>query len=286
MTATYLAGYDGSAESHAAVELAARMAEPTGAEVVAVNVYPHATATYWIGVQALALDELEDDYRREAEQLLEALDVDGVARKAVKADSAARGLHDVAAMNAADLIAVGATHHGPFGRLAPGSVGMHLLHGAPCPVLVVPAECGDRPIRTIGVAYDGREESRSALTAADELAGRLGARLVVLGAAEPVMVGAGVSALYYPASIAEEAERSFQTLLERAADGTRVESEPRMLRGPAPMALAEASADVDLIVAGSRGYGTLGGVLLGSVSRHLVDHAACPVLVVPRSGAR
>lgn len=36
----------------------------------------------------------------------------------------------------------------------------------------------------------------------------------------------------------------------------------------------------DLIVMGSRGLGVVKGVLLGSVSQHLVEQADCPVMVV------
>ena len=51
-------------------------------------------------------------------------------------------------------------------------------------------------------------------------------------------------------------------------------------------ALEQFSGDVDLLVCGSRGYGPLGSVLLGGVSRRLVHRAACPVVVVPRGTER
>ena len=38
----------------------------------------------------------------------------------------------------------------------------------------------------------------------------------------------------------------------------------------------------DLVIAGSRGHGTIASLVLGSVSSELVDHAPCPVLVARR----
>jgi nucleotide-binding universal stress UspA family protein len=52
--------------------------------------------------------------------------------------------------------------------------------------------------------------------------------------------------------------------------------------GETTAALVESSAHVDLLVLGSRGYGPLKRVLLGSVSRAAVNDARCPVLIVPR----
>lgn len=57
----------------------------------------------------------------------------------------------------------------------------------------------------------------------------------------------------------------------------------RQRSGPPAETLASACEDgVDLLVAGSRGYGPLARVLLGSVTTGLTGMAPCPVIVVPR----
>ena len=60
----------------------------------------------------------------------------------------------------------------------------------------------------------------------------------------------------------------------------------RVLDGPAVDMLAEESRSLDLLVVGSRRYGPVRTVLLGSVSAGRVDQASCSVVVVPRGVAR
>jgi nucleotide-binding universal stress UspA family protein len=48
--------------------------------------------------------------------------------------------------------------------------------------------------------------------------------------------------------------------------------------------LAERSTELDLLVVGSRNHGPMRRALLGSVAAEVMRKAACPVLVVPRSG--
>ncbi|MEV0354150.1 universal stress protein, partial [Nonomuraea sp. NPDC050680] len=50
--------------------------------------------------------------------------------------------------------------------------------------------------------------------------------------------------------------------------------------------LADASARADLLVVGSHGHGTVGALLLGSVSRGVLHHTRCPVAVVHAKARR
>ena len=53
-----------------------------------------------------------------------------------------------------------------------------------------------------------------------------------------------------------------------------------VVQGYPARALLDAVGDADLLVVGSRGRGGMVGMLLGSVSQHVVTNARCPVVVV------
>jgi nucleotide-binding universal stress UspA family protein len=59
-----------------------------------------------------------------------------------------------------------------------------------------------------------------------------------------------------------------------------------LFSGGAVAVLTDEAQTLDLLVLGSRAYGPVRRVLLGSVSGPLVRQAPCPVLVLPRPGSR
>ncbi|MEV7773702.1 universal stress protein [Kitasatospora sp. NPDC086791] len=70
------------------------------------------------------------------------------------------------------------------------------------------------------------------------------------------------------------------TVVKVVGDSPAVRISESVMPGNAAKALLEAAEGAALLVVGSRGLGGFSGVLLGSVSRHLTEHAPCPVVVV------
>jgi nucleotide-binding universal stress UspA family protein len=93
--------------------------------------------------------------------------------------SVGRGLHELAERRGADLLVVGSTSRGLFGRVLIGDDTRDALNGAPCAVAVAPTGYSERPVhwREIGVGYDGSPESEHALGVARTLAAQHGTKL-------------------------------------------------------------------------------------------------------------
>ncbi|MBM2822385.1 MAG: Universal stress protein UspA-related nucleotide-binding protein [Thermoleophilia bacterium] len=68
-----------------------------------------------------------------------------------------------------------------------------------------------------------------------------------------------------------------------AEPAIEIEIERLLIEGDAGEVLVSQSASADLVVVGSHGRSGIKAALLGSVSRHVVDRAACPVVVVKAS---
>ena len=94
-------------------------------------------------------------------------------------------------------------------------------------------------------------------------------------------VGGGLAT----ASINDVLRRERQEELAQAvaALDPDIDASEKLLEGDARELLARESGELDLLVVGSRGYGPLRAVLLGSVSSALVRSAQSPLVVVPRA---
>ena len=148
---------------------------------------------------------------------------------------------------------------------------------------------------SIVVGVDGSEASRDALRWAAEEARLRSAPLVALHAwsfVPPQPIGdpgmLAVPAGDLAGQLSAESDAAQIALDEAVEDAlgtvSGVELERKLTEGDAGEALVAESKGAELVVVGSHGRSGFKAALLGSVSRHVVDHAACPVVVVKSPG--
>lgn len=141
-------------------------------------------------------------------------------------------------------------------------------------------------IKQIVVGVDGSDSSRAALHWAYDEATHHGAILSVVSTWHPAaMPMAAPYGSLPPEGYASQPEQSALDLLEKLvaaleARKPAVDVRTAIAEGNPAEVLIERSKEADLVVVGSRGHGGFRGMLLGSVSQHLVGHADCPVVVV------
>jgi nucleotide-binding universal stress UspA family protein len=267
-------GVDGSASSELALRWAAEQVRLTGQQLQAVTSWdlpipydvPVAGEFDWEADAAGTLAKAVENVLGETD-----------AREVVQ--HVARGRPTRALLDAArdaDLLVVGSRGHGGFTGLLLGSVSQHVIAHAGCPVVVV----HEHPTSTgrIAVGVDGSPESEQALRWAAGQARLTGAELHAVTAWQ-MPAAYGLTLQTEP----DWAAHSSQTLAAAIAgalgreDGERVVQE--VVEDHPAGALLNAAEGADLLVVGSRGRGRFAGMLLGSVSRHVAAHAACPVVV-------
>jgi len=203
------------------------------------------------------------------------------------ASSAAAGLHAAAAATEADLIVVGSSHRGPIGRTLPGTTAAQVLHAAPCAVAVAPVglhNASSVRLQKIGVGFDGEQQARQALAVAARLAREHHGRLHVITVLEPVTQTFGwAGAWMYPefrTDAISDARAQITQALEHLSEPADAVQE--ILDGSAVTEMLRASERLDLLVLGSRSFGPIGRLLVGSVAARVAASCACPLLIFPR----
>jgi nucleotide-binding universal stress UspA family protein len=183
-----------------------------------------------------------------------------------------------------------------------GAVSLTLAAHAGCAVVVVPPHGAplpgtttgqspltdeqERPAAAIGqvvVGVDESPECDDAVGFAFEQAAARGIELTALHAwwMDPSVLAADVAASWRDA-IEEDRLVVDEALAPWRSRFPDVKVHRVVGRAPAAQALHAAGTGAELVVVGSRGRGGFASLLLGSVSRSVLQHATCPVAVVRR----
>ena len=285
-------GYQDTPQGHDALALGELLAETLDARPLAATVPLIATVLPW-SRQLMSESELEAALRLETKEpfaavrdRLAALDPE---TKAIASHSPGAALYELAGEERALLIVVGSTHRGPLGRVLPGSVGRALLQGGAVRGRRRPARLR-RPRAAPAAADRGRLRRFGRGLGGVRDRGR--ARRA--HARDPHRDHGGRARALRPCGRGLDPRQ--RRVSRPRARGKATRPRPRDRPGARRFAGRRASAQRLARAAarrgergvrsdarrGSRGYGALKRTALGNVAGHLVDSAACPVLVLPR----
>ncbi|MDI2030104.1 universal stress protein [Saccharopolyspora sp. TS4A08] len=181
----------------------------------------------------------------------------------------------------ARMLALGASGRGGFGGMLLGSTAASAAAHAACPVAVVREPAA--PDGPVVAGVDGSDNSAEALAAAFAEAAWRGVGLVAVHASrEPSIREVGLGHLEPEMATSERLLAEALAGLQEKHPDVQVE---RVTANERPRdALLDWSTRAQLLVVGSRGRGGFLGMLLGSTSQALLNHARCTVLVVRPQG--
>lgn len=270
-------GIDGRDGGRDAISLARLLAGPEGKLVLGhVTRHPSSAAPSAVADAGVGTEESPHDLLiRERD----AAEVDATV-VTLPASSVGEGLHRLTEREAADLLVVGSSHRGFLGRVLLNDDTRAALNGACSAVAVAPRGYAHAAgaLKTIGVGYDESDEAQRALDVGRALGAQLDARvkaLQVIALLTSSYAGPGMVA--WGGALQEALDDAKRTMA--SLDGVEGDA----VLGVAGEELAAFAQGVDLLVVGSRSYGPLKRLVLGSTSVYLAGHARCALLVLPRA---
>jgi nucleotide-binding universal stress UspA family protein len=280
-----VAGVDGSDEALNAVRWAAAEARSTHLplRLVHASVWPMVSHPVPPGVPTNFRRMMEEQAQQALQQAREVAEQTGPGtRISTELRVGAPGPVLIDESTHAREVVIASRGLGGITGLLVGSTAMTLVQHAACPVVVVRAE-GD-PGGPIVVGIDTSPSCEQVLTYAFDAASRTLAPLLVVHTWSDIGVGellAPAGRLVNWESVEDHEQRA---LAERLAGWQEKYPDVAVARAvpqdqPARR-LLELSERARLLVVGSRGRGGFTGLLLGSTSRAVVQHASCPVAVV------
>jgi nucleotide-binding universal stress UspA family protein len=202
--------------------------------------------------------------------------------------SVVRGLHRLIDEEGSDVVVFSAADLRRYGH---GNLALEALHDAPCAVATVPVGyAADRVAADVAVAWVDTAEARAALEDGIRMARHSGGTLRIVhvvrmpyGLADHGWLGPSGTADWLE-SARHDGEATLASALEQV-DG-RVPVTTELREGVCGRELAAAARGCGMIVTGSRGYGALRRLVLGSTTAQLLREAEVPVLTLPRAVAQ
>jgi nucleotide-binding universal stress UspA family protein len=277
MFTNVLVGIDGKANGRDAIALARHLLDADG-ELTLAHVHSGEHNPIHGGSNSLLAEA-----RKASSALLErerdVADVDARLVSVIAA-SPGRGLHGQAEEQGADLIVVGSCSRGLLGRAMLGDDTRGALNGAPCAVAVAAGgfDAGSTAITKIGVGFDESPESVAALKQARDLASELDASVTALQVATvPPVIFTGMT----PPLVGESADAAVQEATGRMSGLPGVDG--RAVYGIPGEELAAFGDELDLLIVGSRNYGPVRRMVVGSTCNYLERHSRCSLLTFPRA---
>ncbi|WP_028648564.1 universal stress protein [Nocardiopsis sp. CNT312] len=291
-------GIDGSDNSNAALEWAAVEADRRGVPLTLVYALgmPLIVTAYGRPVRFQPTQEISD----QADQVMtravkRAQEIAPSVEIKTMTDLEEAPLAIIRHCHPHDLIVVGTRGMGSVASVFAGSVSVRLAAHAPCPVVAVPAAVGGSPKTTaldrVVVGVDGSKHARRALGLAVDLVKEGSGELVVVNSWEVVFPHdpVALTAAGYQRQdevLDRESESMVAELIADVIDaqGDEAGVPVSVIRTPkSPTdALLDAAEDADAIVVGSRGRGSVLGLLLGSVSQSVLHRSKVPVVILPK----
>jgi nucleotide-binding universal stress UspA family protein len=297
--APVIAAYSPQTDARGPVEFGLAASRITGAPLVVVAVVDTGSLNVHFGAEEAQSHETPSGIAQTLRHLEQELNKEGVFAevRGIEDSTAARGLARTIDELEPELIVIGATTRGAKGSMLLGTTAERVIHVSACPVAVVPHSY-QRPeggVKRIGAAYMDTPEGEEALSAAARLARVGGVSLRAITILDPKYAQEDAHGLMAEqhrevgaesgsaARVRAETEAKLRERLAALAGG--LDAELDVMTDEATAGLIAASGQVDLLVMGSRGLGPRRSVVLGSVSRRVIERSACPVLVIPRGAA-
>jgi nucleotide-binding universal stress UspA family protein len=275
-----IVGFDGSRSSYVAANYAFDLGAKLGIPVIGIYVIDRRLLdetlledlagilgfTFYLGISAKVKEALEkraDALFEEFAQLgrqkgvkVSLVQIEGIPYEEIAAEA-----------DPEDLIFIGHRGIEPVKGILIGSTAERIVRKAPCPVFI--AKDKYKPIKRIGVAFDGSEISKKALTVGAKLAKGYGAYL------ETIFVEPDEK---FPEELVDKLKAEADRILEPEG----VDYTFTLLKGFPEEKLCEYQehGNVDLLVMGAFGTKPLKEILLGSVAYYVMHHTTGPVVFV------